>query len=374
MRRSAFALLLTLGFGAAAFGQTGKPMKFHAYFGGYTGGKSGGKGIMLAEFDAASGKLGAATLAAEIGSPSFLCLHPNGETLYAVGEGGGKDGGPVVAFAVTADGKLTEKNVLPSGGSGPCHLSTDAAGKFLAVANYGGGSTAVFALNDDGSLKARTAFVQHVGSGPDKARQTGPHGHCCFFDETGEFVLTADLGLDKVLVHKLNRADGTVAPAGSIDLPPGSGPRHFHIAPGNKVAYICGEMNGTVNVATLDFAAKAFPVTQSLSTLPEKTPGNSTAECRLHPNGKFVYVSNRGHDSIAAFKLTDGKLTAIGHAKGAFKVPRNFNIDPTGKWMLVAGQASNNVEVFSIGEDGLPKATGTVIDTPAPVCIKFLAK
>lgn len=374
MRRLMLTLLSMVGLGASAFGQNDKTVSFRTYFGGYTGGKSGGKGIMTADFDAATGKLGAATLAAEIGSPSFLCLHPNGKTLYAVGEGGGKEGGPVVAFAVQPDGKLTKKNQLLSGGSGPCHVSLDAAGKFAAVANYGGGSTAIFTLDDDGGLKERTAFVQHVGSSVDKARQTGPHGHCSFFDESGEFVLTADLGLDKVLVYKLNRADGSIATVGSIDLPPGSGPRHFHIAPGNKVAYICGEMTSTVHVASLDFANKAFKVTQTLSTLPEKTPGNSTAECRLHPNGKFVYVSNRGHNSIAAFKLDDGKLTAIGHAKGAFRIPRNFNIDPTGKWMLVAGQESNNVEVLSIGEDGLPKATGTVIDTPSPVCIKFLAK
>jgi len=376
MLRLLFALLLTTGLSASALGLGDKPMttKYHAYFGGYTGGKAGGKGIMVADFDTATGKLSDPTLAAEVGSPSFLALHPNGKTLYAVGEGGGKDGGPVYAFAVESDGKLTKKNDLLSGGSGPCHVSIDAAGKFATVANYGGGSTAIFSLNDDGSLKARTAFVQHVGSSANKSRQSGPHGHCSFFDETGTFVLTADLGLDKVLVFKLNRDDGSIALIASIDLPPGSGPRHFHLAPGNKTAFICGELDSTVHVASLDFAAKSFKIVQTLSTLPEPTPGNSTAECRIHPNGKFVYVSNRGHNSIAAFRLEDGKLTAIGHAKGEFKIPRNFNLDPSGKWMLVAGQENSVVEVFAVGTDGLPKATGTVVSTPSPVCIRFLAK
>ena len=352
---------------------------YWVYLGGYTGGKTGGKGIMVASMDAKTGQLTPPVLAAEVGSPSFLAISPDGKTLYAVGEGGGggKDGGPVYAFRIDpATGLLTKLNQLTSGGSGPCHVSTDKAGKFAVVANYGGGSVAVFSLNDDGSLKARTAFVQHEGKSVNPGNQQGPHAHSGFFDETGGFVLVADLGIDKVLIYKLDRATGAITPHTTpfVTLPPGSGPRHFHIDPSNKLLFVNGEINSTVNAVTLDLAGPGTAVTQSLSTLPKPTPGNSTAECRIHPSGKFVYVSNRGHNSIAAFANDGGKLTPIGHATDGIKIPRNFNIDPSGQWMLVASQDGNDVAVFSIGDDGLPKPTGTKVSSPAPVCVKFLAK
>ena len=351
---------------------------YWVYFGGYTGGKSGGKGIMVASMDAKTGRLTKPEVAVEVGSPSFLAIAPSGKTLYAVGEGGGgKDGAPVYAFRIDpATGLLTKLNQLGSGGSGACHVATDKAGKFAVVSNYGSGSMAVFSLNDDGSLKARTAFVQHMGKSINKGNQEGPHAHCGAFDQTGEFVLVADLGIDKVLIYKLDRATGAVTPHTTpfIALPPGSGPRHFEIDPANNLLFVCGEINSTVNAVTLDLAGDKTAVTQSLSTLPQPTRGNSTAECRIHPSGKFVYVSNRGHNSIAAFKNDGGKLTAIGHATEGIKVPRNFNIEPGGKWMLVASQDGDNVAVFSIGDDGVPKPTGVKVATPAPVCVKFLAK
>ena len=351
---------------------------YWVYFGGYTGGKTGGKGVMVASLDAKTGQLTKPELAVEVGSPSFLAVAPSGKTLYAVGEGGGgKDGGPVYAFRIDpATGLLTKLNQLGSGGSGPCHIATDAAGKFAVVSNYGSGSMAVFSLNDDGSLKTRTAFVQHAGKSKNKGNQEGPHAHCGAFDPTGEFVLVADLGIDKVLIYKLDRATGAVTPHTTpfVTMPPGAGPRHFEIDPSGKRLFVCGEIDSTVNAVTLDLAGDKTAVTQSLSTLPQPTPGNSTAECRIHPSGKFVYVSNRGHNSIAAFKNDGGKLTAIGHATEGIKVPRNFNIEPGGKWMLVASQAGDNVSVFSIGDDGVPKPTGVTVATPAPVCVKFLAK
>jgi 6-phosphogluconolactonase len=351
--------------------------KHWAYFGGYTGGQSGGKGIMVSEFDAKTGKLTEAELAVEVGSPSFLCIAPNGKTLYAVGESGGKDGGGVYAYRIDkATGKLTLLNQLTSGGNGPCHIATDKAGKFAVVSNYGGGSCAVFSINDDGSLKARTAFVQHEGKSINPGNQQGPHAHSGFFDETGDYVLVADLGIDKVLIYKLNRDTGAITPHTTpfVKMPPGSGPRHFHIDPSNKLVFVNGEINSTVNVVALDLEAGKAEVVQTLSSVPQPVKGNSTAECRIHPSGKFVYVSNRGHNSIAAFKNDGGKLTAIGHATEGIKIPRNFNIDPSGNWMLVASQDGDNVAVFSIGEDGVPKPTGVKVNVPKPVCIKFVAK
>ncbi|OWK38077.1 lactonase family protein [Fimbriiglobus ruber] len=352
--------------------------KFWVFVGTYTGGPGKSKGIYRSEFDAKTGQLSAPEVAAEVESPSFVNIAPNGKNLYAIGETGGKDGGGVYAFTLDpATGKLTAQNALTSGGPGPCHIATDAAGEFAVVANYGGGSTAIFKLKPDGSLAARTAFVQHKKTA--EGRQEAPHAHCGTFDNTGKFVLVCDLGLDKVLVYKLNRETGEIAPnePPAIAVPLGAGPRHIQLTPANDLAFVCGELDSTVNVLKLDFAGGHFATTQSLSTLPGGKPvkGNSTAEIRIHPSGKFVYVSNRGHNSIAVFKNDGGTLTPVGHATEGIKVPRNFNIDPTGRWMLVANQDGHDVVVFEIDqESGLPKPTGTKIAVGSPVCVKFVAK
>jgi 6-phosphogluconolactonase len=386
--RLALAFALSLAPTLSAFGEPAKPPasgKYWVFFGTYTNGKSTSKGIYRAEFDLATGKLSAPELAAEMANPTFLTLSPDGKTLYAIGEISGqgpkKNEGAVVAFRVDpATGGLTKLNELTTGGPGPCHVNTDATGKYVITANYGGGSCALYTTKPDGSLDARTTFIQHEGSSVNKARQAGPHAHCGFFDATGKLAFVTDLGLDKVLVYKLNPADGTMTandPA-FVKLPDGAGPRHLHINAANDTAYVCGELDSTVNVVKMDPEKGKFEVVQSLSTLPQPTGGNSTAEVRIHPTGKFVYVSNRGHDSVAVFRVDadTGKLTAAGHAKSAdVKVPRNFNIDPTGKWMLIASQNGDNVAVFAIDpETGMPKATGEKVTLGRPVCVKFLAK
>ena len=380
-RRAALAAALMLAAGAAipASDDPG-PDAYWVYLGTYTGkGDTDSKGIYRAKFDAKTGKLGDAELAAEMGSPSFLAVHPSGKFLYAVGEGDGKDGGPVVAFSLDAKtGELKKLNEALSGGSGPCHISVHPNGKYVTVANYGGGSTKIIAVGDDGKLNGeKSTFFQHTGTGPDKGRQEGPHGHCSFFDPTGMYAVTVDLGLDKVKVFKFDPATGKADDdaANDITTPPGSGPRHIAIAPDGKFAYVCGELDSTVNVVKLDLAGGKSEVIQSLSTLPEPVKGNSTAECLLHPSGRFVYVTNRGHNSIAAFKVgPDRKLTAAGHVTGDIKIPRNFNIDPSGRWMLIASQDGGKVGVWEIDpRTGAAKETGSTAKVSKCVCVKFVA-
>lgn len=377
MIRSVLTVLALVA--AAPFAVAGD--KFWVYLGTYTG-KDRGKGIYRCEFDAATGKLSRPEVAAEITNPTFLAVAPDGKTLYSVGEvgnqGARKNEGGVTAFRIDpATGGLTRLNGATTGGAGPCHIATDKEGKFAIAANYGGGSTAVFRLKPDGAFDGRTDFVQHSGPVHLPKRQGGPHAHCGFFDDTGTFALVCDLGLDKVLVFKLDRDTGKLSDAGAVKLPPGSGPRHLHLAPAQDVMFVNGEIDCTVHVVKLHLPTAKWEVVQSLSTLPAGqtvTPADSTAEVRIHPSGKFVYVSNRGPNSIAAFRWDGSTLTPIGHASEGIKIPRNFNIDPSGRWMLVANQDGASVAVFEIGADGLPKPTGMKVEVPNPVCVKFLAK
>jgi len=380
MRVLAFAA--ALGFASAAAAESPpRHANYWVFFGPYTAnGKS--QGIYRASFDSKTGAITEPELAAEVGSPSFLHIAPDGKSLYAVGESSGKDGGGVFSWKLDpATGKLSDQVSKTSGGGGPCHISTDAKNEFAVVANYGGGSTAVFKLNADGSLGDRTAFVQHEGKSVNKQRQGEPHAHCGFFDGTGTLACVCDLGLDKVLLHKLDRKTGKLEandPA-FIKLPDGSGPRHIHIAPDDSVAFVNGELDMTVNVVKFDAKGGKFEVVQSLSTLPKdaKRDGASTAETRIHPNGKFVYVSNRGHNTIAAFEYDKEsmKLKALGHIEGDIKTPRNFNITPDGQWMLIASQDGGKVGVYKIDDKtGLAKETEHSAKIDGCVCVKFLAK
>lgn len=358
--------------------------KYWVYLGTYTGGPSGSKGVYRCELDVATGKLSEPELAAELTSPSFLTFRPDGKVMYAVGETGGKDGGGVFAFTVdAASGKLTKLSEATSGGAGPCHVCTDPTGRLVLVANYGGGSYKLFWADADGKLLPRTEFRQLAGTGPNKQRQEKPHAHCGTFDATGKYYFVVDLGTDQVWVSRYEYTDTATTQTSnekqlpSIQLPAGSGPRHIHLTPANDWAFVCGELDSTVNVVKLNLKGEKFEVVQSLSTLPggQPVPGNSTAEVRIHPTGQFVYVSNRGHNSIAAFKWDGAKLTPVGHATDGIKTPRNFNLDPGGKWMLVASQDGDAVSVFAIDpETGLPKPTGNSVKVGRPVCVKFLAK
>lgn len=366
---------MRLGLSALVLSLLATPMiaadKYWVYYGCYTGKKDGDStGISRSQFDVKTGKLSKPETVIEIASPSFLAVHPSKKSMYAVGEGAGG----VSAFTLdTKAGTLKKLNSLPSGGAGPCYVSLSPDGKTAVVANYGGGSCAFYRVAADGSLEKELAFFQHAGElGPNKGRQEKAHGHCGMFDPNGKYCYVCDLGLDRVKVYSIG---AEVKPAGEIVLPPGSGPRHIAVAPKGNLAFVNGELDFTVNVIKLDSAKGTGEVTQSISTLPggKAVEGNSTAEVLFHPNGKWVYCSNRGHNSIAAFAWDGTKLTPVGHATKGIKVPRNFNLDPTGQWMLVANQDGNDVAVFKLDDKGVPQPTGTTVKVGRPVCVKFVA-
>jgi 6-phosphogluconolactonase len=343
------------------------------YLGTYTGEKS--KGIYFSEFDEKNGKLGEAQLAAETVNPSFLAIHPNGKWVYAVGEAG-KEGG-VSAFVRESGNTLKFMNKASTGGAGPCYVSLDKTGKFVFAANYGSGSVAAFRVNADGSLGERTAFVQHQGSGANPKRQAGPHAHWIEASPDNRFVLAMDLGLDQVMVYKFNSADGTLVPNDTpfAKVAPGAGPRHFAFHPNGRWGYVINEMLMTVTAFSWDARRGELKELHTVSTLPEgaKSEKFSTAQILVHPSGKFLYGSNRGHDTIAAFTIgSDGRLTPLEHVSTNGSTPRNFNIHPSGNFLLAANQRGDNVVAFRIDtKTGRLTPAGSEIKVGSPVCIQF---
>lgn len=358
------------------------PTQYLAYIGTYTApGKS--RGIYVARFDAATGKLGAPELAAETSRPSFLAIHPNRKFLYAIGEvaeAGGKKGGAVCAFKIDAStGKLTLINQASSVGAGPCHVTVDKAGRNVLVANYGGGSCAVLPIKQDGSLAESSCFQQHAGSSVNPKRQAGPHAHAINLDAANRFAFVPDLGLDKVMIYKFDPAKGCITPNDPpfAAVPPGSGPRHIAFHPSQKFAYVINEMLCTMTTFRYDAQRGALTEIETVSTLPageSVQPGYSTAEVEVHPNGKFLYGSNRGHDTIAVFTIAeDGKIKLIQNEPTQGKMPRHFTLDPTGRWLLAEHQNSDTIVLFSVDQEtGKLKPTGQTVEVGSPVCIQFV--
>lgn len=354
------------------------------YLGTYTQGES--KGIYRSTLDEVTGKLSDPVLAAELENPSFLVVSPNQEYLFAVSETGkfkGEEGGGVSSFAIGDGGGLTLINQVNSGGGAPCHLSTDPEGKSLLVANYMGGSTSSYQIAADGKLVSPAAggFIQHQGRGARLPRQASPHAHSVNVDASGKRAFVADLGLDKVLIYKLDAAAGTIAPNDPpfVKLPGASGPRHFSFHPSGKWAYTNLEMSLQIAALSHDAETGALEVLEIESTVPDGTErkGNSTAECLVHPSGKWVYVSNRGHNTIAAFAIDGetGKLDFIERESTQGEIPRNFGIDPSGQFLIAGNQRSNNVVVLKINQDtGTLDPTGHQIKVPSAVCIRFLKR
>jgi 6-phosphogluconolactonase len=355
-----------------------KSGKYWVFLGTYTG-QDGSRGIYRSVLDAATGKLSDPELATEVENPSFLNLSPDGKTLYAVSEVAPE--GSVHSYRINPKtGELSNQVSLSSGGPIACHVSTDSKNQFAVVSNYSGGSFAFYKLKRNGDLDAQIAYHAIPKTKIDNQDRSAL-GHCGFFDSTDSLAFTCDAGQDKVHLFKLDRQQGTVVPNDHpfIPMPKLSAPRHIHIAPDNRVAFVNGERDMTVNVVKLDVSGNRFEVIQSLSTLRESEkvqPGYSTAECRIHPNGKWVYVSNRGHNTIAAFKYDSStqKLSPAGHITGDIKIPRNFNVTPCGKWMLIASQDGGKVGVYEIDEEtGLAKETASAVQIDRCVCVKFLS-
>ena len=332
------------------------------------------------DLDLATGELRAKGQTTGLANPSFLALHPNRRFLYAVSEVSEYEGqktGAVAAFAIDAKtGGLTLLNRQASGGDGPCYITIDPTGRFVLVANYGGGTAAVLPLGPDGKLGPAVSVVRHQGSGPDKDRQGGPHAHSIDLDRAGRIALVADLGLDKVMLYGFG-ATGALVPNATpfATLPPGSGPRHVAFGKSGAFAYVINELSSTVATFAYDAAAGTLTSVQTLSTLPAGYTGKSyPAEIALSADGRFLYGSNRGHDSIAVFAIdqTTGQLRATGHTATGGSWPRHFALDPTGAYLLAANQKSNSVVVFRIDRaTGALIPTGHRIDVPDPACVIF---
>jgi 6-phosphogluconolactonase len=379
--RTAAALLAAVVAAGAAAARPAGPAAAptFVYLGTYTGPKS--RGIYVATFDAATGKLGAPRLAAETESPSFLALHPTRPLLYAVNEVDnfeGQKAGSVSAFAIdSATGALRPLGRAPSGGGGPCHLAVDRGGRHVLVANYGGGSVASLPVKADGGVDAPSSFVQHQGAGADPKRQSRPHAHMIETDAANSFALAADLGLDQVLVYRFDASGGKLQPADPpfARLEPGSGPRHFAFSPDGRDVYVLSEMK--ITVTAFKYASGRLTEFQTVSALPagtEPTPADSGAEIVAHPSGRFVYASLRGPDSIAVFArdAKSGRLTPVERVATGGKTPRGFGVDPSGRWLLAAHQRSDSVVVFKIDPDtGRLSPTGQTIEVGSPVSVAF---
>jgi 6-phosphogluconolactonase len=354
--------------------------QYLVYIGTYTENKS--KGIYAYRFDAATGQMSSLGLAAESVNPSFLAGDPSRRFLFAVNEISkyeGRSSGGVSAFVIDpGTGKLTFLNEVASRGAGPCHITVDKTGKYVLVANYEGGSLAVFPILKDGRLGESSALVQHHGASIDPQRQEGPHAHSVYLSPDNRFALCADLGLDEVLVYRFDAEKGTLAPNNPpfAKVNPGAGPRHFAFHPSGKFGYAIDEMQSTVTAFSYEPSSGALQVLQTVSTLPKDFQGESTAaEVFVHPSGKFLYGSNRGHDSIAIFTINSrkGTLTPNGYALTLGKTPRNFALDPTGSYVLAANQDSDNVVQLRIDPNtGRLTPTGQVLEVPSPVCVTFV--
>jgi 6-phosphogluconolactonase len=389
MKTSRRMFALSLIFAAAALFSSPEGMaqksggsSYLIYVGTYTT-KQTSKGIYAYRFDSTTGQLASLGLAGESTDPSFVAVHPNGKYLYAVNEIGdfnGMKSGAVSAFAIDRkSGTLKLLNQVSTHGAGPCFVSLDKSGRFVLVANYDGGSVATFVIQDDGSLSLVKGFVQHSGSGVDKERQEGPHAHWIGVSPDNRFALVADLGLDDVMVYKLDDVRGGLTPNSPpfSEVKPGSGPRHLAFHPNGKFAYLVSEMSSTVTAFAYSAQKGSLSTLQTLPMLPKDYSGvREAAEIVVHPSGNFLYASNRGTaNSIAAYKIdtSRGTLTLAGMFSTKGQIPRNFVIDPTGQFLLVANEDSGNIVVFRIdAATGALTPTGKVEEVPAPVCITFV--
>ncbi|MGA2987413.1 MAG: lactonase family protein [Terriglobia bacterium] len=352
---------------------------YFVYIGTYTGPKS--QGVYVYKLAAATGKLTPLGLAGEATNPSFLAIDPHHRYLYAVDEIAdyeGKKTGGVSSFSIDrTTGKLHPLNAVSSLDPGPCHVTVDHTGKYVFVANYDVGSVAAFPILADGSLGKHTAFLPHTGHSVDPKRQEAPHAHSIYPSADNRFAVSADLGTDQIYVYHFDSTKGTLTPNDppSAAVPPGTGPRHLAFSPNAKFAYAIEEMGSSLTAFSYDAARGVLHPLETISTVPKDYKGyNDCAELYIHPSGKFLYGSNRGHDSITVFSLdpVKGTPTPIQYVSTEGKTPRGFGIDPTGSYLIAGNQDSNTLVVFRIdAKTGRLTPTGQKEDVQAPVCVIF---
>ena len=342
------------------------------YFGTYTKGDS--KGIYVSDWDAKKGTLSNPVLAAEIENPSFLELSDDGKFLYAVSE---IKEGTIKAFQVLEEGALKLINEQSAEGSVTCHVSISNDGKALVIANYASGTVASYQIRKDGSLSEPVSVIQHEGSSTDPRRQQGPHAHSINFSLDDRFAYAADLGTDRIYRYSVDTDKGTLAASGETVIKAGSGPRHFTFTPNGDFAYVINEMALTVEAFSVTKETGELKSIQTASTLPAEAPKQgSTAEVVCHPTGKFLYGSNRGHDSIVVYQIdsSTGKLEYVENEPIEGEVPRNFAISPDGDWLIAAGQKSHTASVFAIDpSSGELTYSGNQAQLDSPVCVRFLS-
>ena len=381
-RTAVFVVFLILSAMHAAHSRS---MNFILFVGTYTKGES--KGIYAFRYAASSGKLTPLGLVGETVNPSFLAVDSTHRFLYAVNETQqyqGRAGGALTAFRIDREtGKLTELNQVASHGADPCYISLDRTGKHVLVANYTGGNVAVFPVSADGRIGEASAVVENQGAlGPNKERQEHAHAHWIEAAQDNRSAYVADLGLDRVLVYGFDAAQGRLGTGGpggegvvSAVLAPGTGPRHAAFSPDGKFLYVLGELDSTVTVFRNE-GKDAWRSLEKVSALPQGFSGHSdAAEIALHPGGRFLYTSNRGDDSIAAFRIdpSSGKLTFVERLPSGGKTPRHFALDPAGARLLAAHEESGNVVEFTVdGSSGRLEATGEMAKVPSPVCLVFV--
>ena len=345
-----------------------------------TGRGNNSKGIYHATLNSETGKLSETTLAAEMSGPGFLAMHPSKSHLYAVGSLGGEPS--VAAFKIRGrDGNasLTLANSVEIGDGGAAHVGVHPTGKMLLTAQYGGGSVAAFRLKSDGSLDRRTQIIEHEGgSRVFPGRQDSPHPHWTGFSPDGAFAFVPDLGLDQVKIYRVDADNAQITSHGKAELPPGGGPRHMKFHPSGRWVYVLNELSLSVTVFDYDTSNGTMNSKQTLNTVPKeqlvKEQFKSASEIRVHPNGRFVYTANRGHDTITVFRVNvdDGTLNVVERENVRGATPRNFNLDPSAKWLLAACQQSHTLASFAVDQTtGELSFNQSIVSTPAPICVLF---
>ena len=361
---------------AASYSQG--PKELLVYVGTYTTGKS--EGIYLYRLNLQSGELKHLSTTRGVVNPSFLTVDPQKRYLYAVNEVTdfeGKPSGAVSAFAINPKTRsLQFLNQLPSSGGAPCYVTLDRTGTFVLLANYVGGNVSVISIARDGRLGVVTDVVQHHGSSVNANRQTAPHAHSIVLDSSNRYAYSCDLGTDKIMIYRFDSRNGklTANKQPWVESKPGAGPRHFTFHPGGTYAYVMNELDATVSAFRSDRATGTLTRAHTVSTLPAEFSGmNTTADIHVSPSGRFLYGSNRGHNSIVVFEIDGktGKLRFVEHTSTGGRTPRNFAIDPTGRFLLAANQDSDTIITFRLDPaTGRLKPTGYVADVPSPVCLK----